>query len=198
MLDQIYPIRHEAEGLQNMDVFSDTTRFFKSWEDMDGNMPAAEAVMRSFAAPYYFGQINDPPEQKVWYDGGCGSYNIPIDFGWTEALIQNWVGNYNIEIDAYGTGFSNTDIPFSRASKQGFLSQVWNFLFPSEGGMARAQSRLDQVRRMTKIATCTPGVTFEYYDIEIPANLDKMDDITHQKEYIEFGKRMAVGPLVSK
>ena len=184
--------------ITSVDVCTDITNFFKSWEQQDGDRPVMDVVERSFAAPFYFGQIADLKDQKVWYDGGCGYYNIPIDYGYTEAQIQNWIGNYDIQIDAYGTGFSDTSTSYDKASKQGFLSQLYNFMFPGEGGMARVQSRLDQVRKMTKIASSVIGVKFDYYDIEIPKKLDQMDDLKHQAEYIEFGKQMAKAPLISR
>jgi len=181
--------------VSSVDVCSDTTRFFKSWEDSDGQRLLVDAVLRSFAAPLYFGQINDPADQKVWYDGGMGNHNIPIDYGFTEAVLQGWVGQYEVYIDAYGTGYSDLDTPYDKASKQDFIKQLINFMNPGEGGMARTQSRMDQVRKMIKIASCNPNLHFEYYDIEIPKSLDKMDDLKHQKEYIEFGKKMAEKPL---
>ena len=183
--------------ISSVDVCEDTTHFFKSWEKEDGEMLAMSAVEKSFAAPFFFGQIADYTNQKVWFDGGCGSYNIPIDFAYIEAQLLGWVGTEEVCIDAYGTGFSDEPTPFEKASKQNFLEQLWNFMVPPDGGMARVQSRLDQVRKMTKIASTLKNIHFEYYDVQIPKKLDKMDDIKHKIEYAEFGKKMAEKPLIS-
>lgn len=183
--------------ISSVDACEDTTHFFKSWEKEDGEMLAMGAVEKSFAAPFYFGQIADNANQKVWYDGGCGYYNLPIDYAFTEAVLQGWVGNEEVHIEAYGTGYSDEPIPFNKASKQSFLEQLWNFMIPSEGGMARVQSRLDQVRKMAKLASSIKNLHFEYYDIKIPKGMDKMDDIKHKIEYAEYGKKMAEKPLIS-
>jgi hypothetical protein len=175
----------------SVDVCSDRTHFFKSWEQKDGDLNLIAALERSFAAPYYFGQVVDFPDQVVWYDGGCGAYNLPIDFGYTEAILQGWTDINEITIDAFGTGFSEAGTPFTKAVGQGFLHQVWNYLFLPEGGMARAQSRDDQVRKMSKIASSQSSITFNYFDIQIPKKMDKMDDIKHMGDYVKFGEEMA-------
>jgi hypothetical protein len=183
-------------SVSSVERCSDTNHFFKSWEEKDGMVTVVDALMRSFAAPFFFGQIVDYVDRKVWYDGGCGSYNIPIDFGYTEAKLLGWLGKYEVHIDAYGTGFSSSEISFQEAAGEKFLKQLLSFMVPAEGGMARVQSRMDQVRRMAKISSCDPTIHFEYYDIEIPKELDQMDDLKHKKEYIEYGKKMAQKPLV--
>jgi hypothetical protein len=183
-------------SISSVERCSDTSHFFKSWEEEDGKLTVVDTLMKSFAAPYYFGQIVDYVDRKVWYDGGCGSYNIPIDFGYTEAILLGWLGKYEIHIDAYGTGFANDEISFQEASGEKFLKQLLSFMVPAEGGMARVQSRMDQVRRMSKISSCDPSIHFEYYDVEIPKELDKMDDLKHKKEYIEYGRKMAQEPLI--
>ncbi len=183
--------------ISSVDACEDTTHFFKSWEPEDGQRLAMGVVEKSFAAPLYFGQINDYTEQKVWYDGGCGYYNLPIDYAYTEAQLLGWVGSEEVIIEAYGTGYSDELVPFSRASKNNFFEQLWQFMVPGDGGMARSQSRLDQVRKMTKIASTLKNIHFEYYDIKIPKKLDQMDDTKHKIEYAEFGKQMAEKPLIS-
>lgn len=184
-------------SISSVDACEDTTHFFKSWEKEDGNLLAMGVVEKSFAAPLYFGQINDYTNQKVWFDGGCGAYNLPIDFAYTEAELLGWIGSEEVVIEAYGTGYSDEPTPFNKASKQNFLDQLWQFMVPGDGGMARVQSRLDQVRKMAKIASTLKNIHFEYYDILIPKKLDQMDDLKHKFEYTEYGYRMAQKPLIS-
>ena len=179
----------------SVDAMTDITHFFKSWEYADGEEIALSVVMRSFAAPVYFNQLVDQSAQKVWYDGGCGAYNLPIDFAWEEILPRVMTGE-KFSIYAFGTGYSNDTISFKNAANDGFLKQFGRFTELGRGGMSRVQSRLDQVRKMIRRAVKIPSVSFYYYDIEIPKSLDKMDDIKDKQAYIDLGRKMAKAPLI--
>jgi patatin-like phospholipase/acyl hydrolase len=182
--------------ITSVEACEDITHFFKSWEPEDGNETVLATVVKSFAAPYFFGQINDSKNRKVWYDGGCGSYNLPIDEAWEQALLNQWYGKYNIEIHAFGTGYSSEMVPYETASKDRWLRQTLKFLDFGDGGMARSQSRMDNVNCMKNRAKSLPCVHFRYFDIRISESLDKMDDLKHKQEYIDLGKKMALLPLI--
>ena len=184
-------------AITSVDACSDQNFMFESWGP-DGENLLASILIRSFAAPYYFGQVNDPIGQKVWYDGGCGSSNLPVDLAIDAAVKEGWlIGDDKVEFWLFGTGYSDESIPYTKASKGNFINQIMNFIARGDGGMARAQSRMDQVNRLVDLATKFPNIGIKYFDIEIPVAMDKMDDINHIPEYFKFGQDMAKSPLIS-
>lgn len=184
--------------ITSVDVCQDKMYVFKSWKEESQKETSLAVVQRSFAAPLYFGQINDPNNQCVWYDGGCASYNLPIDIAWEQSILNGWLNDSNIQIEfwAFGTGFSDDSIPYNKASKENFIEQVLNFLNVGNGGMARAVSRVDQVDKMVNRANKLSNISFKYYDIKIDKSLDKMDAIDKVNDYITIGKQMAQKPLL--
>ena len=65
--------------------------YFKSWENEDGKLNLVDAINRSYAAPYYFGVINDPLTETTWLDGGTGNSNCSLDEAIVEVFNNNWL-----------------------------------------------------------------------------------------------------------
>ncbi len=179
----------------SVDRCQDKMHYFKSWEDKDGAEMASDVVMRSFAAPYFFGQLSDPTNQCVWFDGGCGSYNLPAIDAFIETELLGW-HDEDTTFWLFGTGFVNDAVSYDKASKGNIFDQVGDFINPTAGGMARAMSRIDQISFMAKMCSVRNNLHLKYFDIEIPPKLDGMDIINKKAEYKEFGKKMAEKPLI--
>lgn len=179
----------------SVDRRQDKPHFFKSWEDKDGKLGVTTALCRSFAAPYFFGQMNDPTEQKVWIDGGCGIDNLPLEYAYIEAVLQGWISKPTTII-AIGTGYANNEEPYEEVSKEGVFNQLKDYLNLPNGGMARVMSSWSQIDRIVKLCEKHKNLKFLYYDIKIPKDADGMDKLKYKSQYITWGKEMAKKPLI--
>jgi len=183
--------------ITSVDRRTDKPHFFKSWEAKDGELKLTDVICRSFAAPYYFGQINDPVEQKIWVDGGCGIDNLPLEYAYIEADLQDWL-NEPLTFLCIGTGYSETIKPYKELAKEGVMKQLKDFFNLSNGGMARVMSSWAQIDRVLKQIDKRKNVKFLYYDIQIPKAADGMDKIKFIDQYIQWGKQMAQKPLIER
>jgi len=189
--------------ISSVEKCTNRTVFFKSWEEKDANLKLIDVVMRSFAAPLFFGQINVPSEQRVYTDGGCGASNLPLEAVRFEAELEGWYlppGFYEqgrkIFIDAVGALFIDDTTSYKDAANDRPIRQVFDFIAPSEGGMARIQSRTDQIRKIQKLATVNKNVSFRYWDYCIPEKFDGMDKIKYLHFYKDCGKTASKKPLI--
>lgn len=181
--------------ITSVDRVEDTPHFFKSWEEEDGKLNLSTAIKRSFAAPYFFGQMNDPEAKKVWIDGGCGIDNLPLEYAYFEADLQGWLLR-PLQIICIGTGYSKRGMSYEEASKERTIPQVLDFLNLPNGGMAREMSSWEQINRIARLAKKHQTIKFLYYDIQIPADADGMDKLKYKDQYIAWGKEMAKKPLI--
>jgi hypothetical protein len=191
--------------ITSVDRVKDENCFFKSWHDDDADERLVDVVMRSFAAPIYFGQMIDKQRKKVWFDGGTGYANLPLmetktqieSFGWydKEDEIQDETTN-QVLIDAVGCLFYDEHLSFEEACKGRWLKQGLDFINPKNGGMARAQSKNDQIRMMNYLASKNTNIKFRYWDYEIPEEMDKLDGIKYVNDYKKFGIEMAKKPII--
>ncbi len=166
------------------------THFFKSWEKKDGDQELKYALAKSFAAPYFFGQFVDPKEKAVWVDGGAGDTNTPLDFAFTEYLTLGWT-NELVEFIVIGTGTADYSIPFTNARNLGQIRQLLTYMNPTQGGLARLQSTLNQIERMKIVAKASANIDFRYYDIEVGKRFDGTDKVRYIQEYLAFGRLIA-------
>jgi len=191
--------------ITSVDLVDDVNHFFKSWHtDCDERL--VDVVCRSFAAPLYFGHVVDNKRKKVWSDGGVGNANLPLNevktqieaFGWYDQIDDN--SDYTIdvvEVDAVGCLYHDPHHKFEKVSSDRWLRQVLDFMNPSQGGLARAQSRSDQIRMMSYLSSKNPNIKFRYWDKEIPKKFDKMDGIKYLKDYKKFGIEMSKKPVLN-
>lgn len=158
--------------------------FFKSTSEKYKDYLITDIVKRSFSAPVYFGIISDFVEQTAWSDGGSGLMNFPMIQGLMEAMSEN---PSEIEIFAFGTGYSNQTNSFEEVRGWENIDQVWK-LFLSDGEtLARIQARLDQANTLKWIDEKFEFVKFSYYDVEISEKLDILDGAQYIDRYINLG-----------
>lgn len=167
--------------------------FFKSWKDDEGDELVSESVPRSFAAPYFFGQINDPKRKAVWLDGGCGAENLPLWEALVEAYRRGWLPAHKTHILAIGSGRAKYWLDYEEASKGNALQRTWRavryFNSYSKGSLARNQSTMVQVRNVKALAEVHPNLSFQFIDwSNMPKKLDKMDNVKARYEYRNRGK----------
>jgi len=164
--------------------------FFKSWEEADGQLELRRALARSFAAPYYFGYLNEPDTRQTWADGGCGLDNCTLDFVWGEIVRQEWLYE-RVHVLSIGCGWSDKYQPYKVTRKWKNVRQVLSFGDVAGGGMARGQSIQNQVEDFERDIKPFPGITFQRVDINLRPELDVMDGGKYVEEYKAIGKMLA-------
>lgn len=184
--------------ITTVDLVTDKNVFYKSWHDSNGDTQLLDLVLRSFAAPIYFGQIVDAKAQMVYSDGGVGNANLPINEAKLQAEAFGWyIDGEEVEIHAIGTLFDQAVPKFEDVAKGKWVSQVLDFMKPQEGGLARVQSRVDQIQMIEYICSKIPTIKFKYWDA--PADGKKMilDGVEYMQYYRALGTLMAQNPLIS-
>lgn len=175
------------------------THYFKSWEPKDGSEDLIDLVHKSYAAPSFFGAINDAANETTWIDGGAGNSNCPLSETLVEISRQGWQ-NERIHILSVGTGSSSRGVPFKKTKWWGQLRQTMFFFDLKDGGLARWQNTQTQVTVLSSIGKIAPNITFQRLDCEIPKKMDKLDAAKYKHVYKRFGEEMAknidYGPLM--
>lgn len=168
------------------------THFFKSWEDKDGEMTLLEAISRGYAAPYYFGSIKDKAGNAVWLDGGTGNMSSPTVEAYVEACRQGWIGREHVHILSIGCGTSPYSMPYKKAAGYKAFRQIYYYMSPMDGGLARRQCDLTNEEVLHGIADTSEGFTFqriEKYDMD--PKIDIMDGVKYMSEYIKIGEELS-------
>jgi len=166
--------------------------FFKSWEDKDGKLKISQALLRSSAAPLYFGKIIDYAENSVWIDGGCGSLNDPAMQGYIEALRQDWLPNERVHLLSIGCGQTFKGIPFNKCSTFNNIKEVAYYLDINDGGLARAQMSMVQdewLNSFSKEFSKFTAQRIQKYDF--PKKLNKLDNVNNIPEFIKIGEEIS-------
>lgn len=178
------------------DLVSEENVFFKSWKPEIENEKVVDCICRSFAAPFYFGELDDPKDQMVYSDGGIGTQNFPIEQAKAETEILNWYGQEPILFDAYGCTFPIEKKTYKEVSRWLTIKQILAYMKPSDGGLARTQRRSDQVKMMDSIARHRDDVSFRYWDMGIPEKYRGMDLLKYVPFYVQRGEEAAKKPLI--
>lgn len=170
----------------------DKNYFFKSRKT---NETLLQCMLRSFAAPMFFGQKVDKKNKAVWFDGGTGTANMPLDWAFTEAvkigmLLNDDIKNQQVRITAIGTGFVNNRESFNKLAKEGTGKQVSEYLSVTSGGLARKQVIVDQVNRMEILEEKIKELEFRYIDVEVKSKHAGLDLIKYKDNYINYGDKM--------
>lgn len=191
--------------LTSVDLVTDNNFFFKSWHDDDSIEKLVDITCRSFAAPMYFDHIVDKENQAVWSDGGVGNANLPLNEVKTQVESFCWYDTEDcddddtcnkVQIDAVGCLYSDPHNTFKDVSKQKWISQLLDVINPMNAGLARVQSRGDQIRMMKYLSTKNRNLMFRYWDMEIPKKLDKLDGVEYVYEYKKYGIEMSRKPII--
>lgn len=183
--------------ISTVDLVSDSNIFYKSWHKEFANHQMSHLVERSFAAPLYFGQIVDYDLHKVYSDGGIGNANLPLNEAKLQAEAFGWYANgETVEIHAIGTLFDDDHLSFADVSKGRWIKQVLDFINVKNGGLARAQSRMDQIRMMGYICKHNDSITFKYWDSSCEDKYLKLDGVEYIDIYRHKGELMSKVPLI--
>jgi hypothetical protein len=168
------------------------THFFKSWEEKDGELTVLEALSRSYAAPYYFGSIKDKAGNAVWLDGGTGNMSSPTVEAYVEACRLDWLKNEQVHMLSLGCGESPFSMSYKEASSYNALRQLYYFMSPMDGGLARRQCDRTNEEILSGIAGQYQDFTFqrlEKYDLD--PKMDIMDGVKYMSQYIEIGEQLS-------
>lgn len=171
----------------SVNIVDGKTHFFKSWEEKDGQIPLADAMTRSYAAPLFFGQIVDKKNKSVWLDGGTGMASCPLDKTYVEIQRQKWQNN-RVHVLSLGCGEKNFGVPFNKAKHYRNIRQVLFYNNPVEGGLAREQITQEQVTSFYCYSEENPDLSFQRLDIaNMPKKEDGMDKIQYIPQYEQYG-----------
>lgn len=193
--------------VSSVNRLDDTTYFFKSWDkdSYDLDKPLVDIIMRSFAAPIYFGQIKDPVSKKIWMDGGCGFYNIPIDIVKNEAEVADmYSGKDHTMMYILGGLYEekkNLNTEYQEESKEGAIRQTLNgFVLPLDGGSARAGSVDMQLNSLRYVARRKSNLHYKYFDAGIKKEYDILDGTSNDaiNYYRSTGILMSIIPMDGK
>lgn len=182
--------------ISTIDFCKKESHFFKSYKDTNVDEDVLTVVQRSFAAPYYFGFLPDSTTQRVYGDGGMSTDNLPIVESILETIGLDWM-NDEVKLIIIGTGFVDISEPFDKASKENFIQQIFDYMNPGDGGLARAMSRTNQLGQLKFITNTYSNIHYDYYDIQIPKSLDKMDALNYITQYQQFGLQASLKPLIT-
>jgi uncharacterized protein len=166
--------------------------FFKSWEEKDGKLRLTEALLRSSAAPLYFGKIVDKDAKAVWTDGGCGGLNNPSMQGYIEALRQKWLPNEEVHLMSIGCGETFKGIPFDKSKGFNNVQEVAYYIDIESGGLARAQMSLvldSWLSSLSKDISNFSAQRIQSYNF--PERISKLDNVASLSEFVSFGEKMA-------
>jgi len=166
--------------------------FFKSWEEKDGKIKISQALLRSSAAPLYFGKIVDYENNAVWIDGGCGNLNDPAMQGYIEALRQDWLPDERVHLLSLGCGQTYQGIPLYKCCNFNNIKEIAYYIDINDGGLARAQMSIVQnewLNSFSKEFSKFTAQRIQKYDF--PKKLNKLDNTSYISEFIRIGEELA-------
>jgi len=177
----------------SVDIAQDgRTHFFKSWENKDGELNLTDVVLRSGAAPLYFGTMVDEETKRVWMDGGCGSMNAPIMQAFVESMRQDWLFKEHVHVLSLGCGQAKQGVGFSKAKNFKNIRQVLTYMNPIEGGIARTEIAKLQEEWMSTFCENRLEVSFQRIEMyDMPKKIDKIDGAKYRDEYMHIGDSLA-------
>jgi predicted acylesterase/phospholipase RssA len=167
--------------ITSVDRVDDTNHYFRSWAPQYEDLEMCWAVKASFAAPYYFGQLVDTKRKAIWFDGGVGIANMPIDQAYTEAVRRGWLKKEKVTFTCVGTGIDkpvDREKEFKKNKNQSLKGQIADFMSPTDGGLARKQALQDQVNRYKILAGEMKNLDFRYIDGYTEGSMDDISDKT--------------------
>jgi len=168
------------------------SHFFKSWEDEDGEIKLYTTLLRSSAAPLYFGKIVDETNKAVWGDGGCGDMNNPSMEAFIEAKRQKWLFCEPVHLLSLGCGETSHKIPYTKCKKFNNIREISYFMNVTNGGLARTQ--LSKTFDTWLNLEAEQNNLFTYQRIQkydLHENMNKIDNIEHMQDFVEIGKELS-------
>jgi hypothetical protein len=178
----------------SVNMVTGRTHFFKSWEEKDGGLDAMVAVPRSFAAPLFFGSLKDKENKAVWLDGGTSNNSCPLLQAYIEILRQGWVDETEVHIISLGCGHIDYSIPYEKAIKYNNIKQVYYYMNPTEGGLARVVAADTQIQWLKELTKKAPNFSFQRIEYEFKGEekkMDGMDKVQYLDEYERIGEQIS-------
>lgn len=168
------------------------THYFKSWEKKDGRLSTLSTLNRTYAAPLYFGSIKDKDNNAVWLDGGVSNNCCPLLETYIETLRQGWASQERVHILSLGCGESSYGVPYEEAVRYNNAKQVFYFMDPVNGGLARAVSADTQTEWMKSLERITPNFSFQRIEkYKMNPDIDGMDKIKYLDAYQAIGESLS-------
>lgn len=178
------------------DVFGcEQNVLFKSWKCEYRDLRLVDIVMYSFAAPFYFGNMNVPELNMVLADGGQANLNMNIDYAYIQAIANGWgTSNYPVILDCLDNGYiiDKKKQDYNYVSHENNIKQLFSYLNISSGGQCREMSTSDQINKMSYICKYNRNIKFRYRNIEIDRDMLGIDNLKHIDNCFFLGKLMAL------
>lgn len=151
--------------------------FIKSWNDNYKDEYLSNAIAKTFAASYYFGNINDDKYQICYGDGGEGDSNNPVIEAY--ASICQHYPNDKIKMLNVGTGYYNKDSGYKKAKKTSDIGDALKVPM-----MARSQASSTAIYAAERIEKRDPNFSFYNIDSLFPKEeMDELDGLKFVKAY---------------
>ncbi|MGM0442775.1 MAG: patatin-like phospholipase family protein [Fibrobacterota bacterium] len=201
--DFLFSDVHTKLIISSVDMVNDKNHYFKSWHTKYADTPLVDIIMRSFAAPYYFGFLVDNTEKTVWADGGTGTANYPIHEMKNQIETFHWYSfpceeeSRQIRIDIVGALYPKNTATFAQVKRYRTFRQMLDFFDICQGGLARAQSRNNQIGMICHTARHNTNIKLRYWDHEIPLKMNGIDGLKYLDYYENIGRKMSIKPLIS-
>ena len=183
--------------VSSCDMTHQTMRFFKSYSPDDMYRSVMDCVLKSFAAPYYFGEIDDDHDQVKYGDGGMGVDNMPVTEAVAEMFSLGWDTD-QVHFIIVGCGYVDESQDYNLNKGVGVADQLWSYMNPPDGGLSRMMSRNAQIGHIDMLSKHLSNLHYSYYDIKISKTEDGMDKLQYLDKYKEYGEIMAKKPLMSR
>ncbi len=168
--------------------------FFTSDNPADADLPLRQVVEYSFAAPLFFGGIDDPQHRARWLDGGTGIDNCALLQCMRSMVQRRWFSDDGqCHIVSLGCGHHHRRIAYDIVNRWlgRNLREIQLYLSREDGGLARRQSIGDRVRFASDLDPALPNFSFDRLDCELTAAQDKMDAVKFIDEYQRIGEAVA-------
>ncbi|MGM0462520.1 MAG: patatin-like phospholipase family protein [Fibrobacterota bacterium] len=188
--------------ISSVDLLENKNYYFKSWKKEHQNLTFLEVLLKSISAPFYFGYDVDEKNRKIWSDGGAGTANYPLAelknqieaFQWYDTPDKS---QYKVCMDIVGALYPEKTDTFEKMKQYKNVREILHFINFKEGGMARAQSRNNQLGKICHIARKNKNLMVRYWDRAIPPKMDALDKLKYLDFYKRTGREMAEKPLFS-
>jgi len=180
----------------SVDMTNKKVVFFKSYKDKYKYNKLLDVVCKSFAAPYYFGEIDDDRNEVKYADGGMGVDNLPISEAILEMFKNGWQCD-QVQFIIVGCGYSQVPEDYKSNKGASTAHQLSEYMDPLDGGLAREMSRNWQLGYLQLLCGFMPNVHMKYYDCLLPEEMDRMDKLEYLDLYHDKGNVMSRSPLIN-
>ena len=117
--------------------------------------------------------------------------NSPSIEAYVETLLQGW-SKERIHILSLGCGQSDESIPYKKAKRYRTVREVFRYMEPIEGGLARIQIIKAQTCWLENIARVYENMSFQRIEeYNMPKHQNKIDGVEYRYVYKRIGEELA-------